>query len=39
MEEIYILPGSLDICLLGQTFLEKNEAQIDYREAKLRSNN
>ncbi len=37
-ERFYVLPGSLRICLLEQTFLQATEAQIDYREGRLRFN-
>ena len=37
-KKIYILPEDLSVCLLGQSFLEETEAQIDYKESRLKLN-
>lgn len=38
VEDLFILAGNLDNILLGHTFLTKNEAQLDYRNRRIRLN-
>lgn len=38
-ESLYVMSGDLTTCVLGLSFLQNNEAHIDFKESRIRLNN